>query len=130
MPSYAEMTAWSLDEVRGQLREALPEGWKVERGDDAGHLWLRLLRPEGEGWAVEWDNYHFDERTLLLDAYCWLWLQTQPQPTRLSNWGRRQGELTSRGVTRRVLSSLPDPEDLDPDEILSVYDEAARKKRR
>lgn len=126
MPDYADIAAWSVDELRQQLQETLPKGWRIEQGDHGGQLWLRLLQPNGE---AAWDNIHFDARTLLLDAYCWLGLREQPRPTpETSVWGRRRRELTTRDVTRRALS-IPDPEDLDPNEVRLVYEEAAKKRR-
>ena len=130
MPSIQEVTAWSLDEIQEELQKALPKEWKTERGEDEGHLWIRILRPEGDGWVLEWDNFHFDEKVLLLDAFYWLWFRTQPRPAEgTSVWSRRRGELNQRTVTQRVLASVPDPEDLDPLEVQAVYDEAAKKRR-
>jgi len=130
MPDYTEITAWSTEELREQIRKALPSGWRIQQGDDDGHLWFRFLQPKGDDWAVIWDNYHFDEKTLLLDAYCWLWLRDQPKLTpEESVWAPRRGELTQKGVTRRA-TAVPDPEDLDPVEVWAVYEDAARNKRR
>jgi hypothetical protein len=127
MLNYAEVTAWSLEEVRQSLQQSLPDGWKLEQGSTEGYLWVRLLQSDG---SEAWNTIHLDERNLLLAAYCWLLLRGQPVPTPdVSAWGSRRGELTMRGVTRRALN-LPDPEDLDPDEIRAVYEEAARDKRR
>lgn len=124
MPDYVEMTAWSLEETRFHLQNVLPKGWKFEQGVDEEYLWARVLQDDG---VVVWDNIHLDERTLLLDAYCWLHFRSQPKLDRSSVWAERRVELTRRGVTQRVMS-VPDPEDLDPEEIRSVY-EQARKKR-
>lgn len=129
MPDYAEITAWSLEEARAQANGALPEGWEIRTGQDEGHLWIQVVRPDEKvEWVVEWDSFHFDERTLYLNAFCWLWFREQPRPSR-SVWAPRRGELTRKNVTQRILSSVADPEDLDPAEVRTVYEEARKKGR-
>jgi hypothetical protein len=126
MLDYDNLASWSVEELRQQLTQILPRGWTFEQGNAEGTLWIRLLDPQGK---VIWDTLHLDERTLLLDAYCWFGLRDQPRPTpETSVWGRRRGELTQRGVTQQVLS-VPDPEDLDPKEVRLVYESAIRKRR-
>ncbi len=125
MPEYVEMTAWSLDEVRAHLRRVLPSGWKFEQGEAEEFLWAQIL--DENGGAI-WDHVHMDERLLLLDAFCWLYFRPQPKPEN-SVWSERRAELTRRGVMQKVLESVPDPEDLNPEEVRSVYG-LDRKKRR
>jgi hypothetical protein len=130
MPDFTEISAWSLEEVQAHIDEILPKGWRLEPGEHNGHLWLNVMRPDDEvGWVVEWDSSHFDERALYLNVYGWLLLRKQPPQPRVSPWTPRRGELTQKDITRRVLASAPDPEDLDPKEVLSVYEEARKKRR-
>lgn len=124
MFDYIEVTAWSVEEVRSHLNEAIPEGWKFEQGANEEYLWARILREDG---VVVWDLIHLDERTLLLGAYCWLSLRSEPKTRSNSIWSERRKELTRRGVTQRVVS-VPDPEDLDPEEIRSVYELTGQKR--
>jgi len=119
MPSYVEITTWSLEEIRAEVVAAIPEGWCIEQGknDGDGYFWICLLR----SGVIEWENFQFDERVLLLDAFCWLWLRKQPQPMPgTSVWGRRRGELSQKFVTQRALA-IPDPDDLNPVEVQAVY---------
>lgn len=75
------------------------------------------------GTELVWDNLGFDRKILLLDAYGWLWTRDQP-PSTSPIWAVRSKEIARGDVARRATSHLPipDPEDLDPTEVASVYD--------
>jgi hypothetical protein len=126
-----EVTTWSPDEIRAAIRDLLPKGWAFEEKPfTEGSRRIRLLRPGEKELEVEWSEYHIDARLLLLGAYGHLWLR-QHQPHRDSPWVRRNNP-TREAVTRRVNTSgrshIPDPADVDPDEVEAVYEEARRKK--
>lgn len=126
MVEYAEVTTWSLEDLRERVPEALPEGWKLEQGEDCGHLWFRFWQPRGDGYIVAWESYHLDERTLLLDAYCWLWLRGRsPEDPR---WVRQHGEFSQRVGSVSFSDRSPEPfEDLDTEYVRSVYDQARKR---
>jgi len=120
-----EMTAWSIDEIVAAIYTLVPREWYFDRWDDDHGLHARVVANEtGE---VMWDDTHADERLLLFNAYGWLWARNQPKLAPDDPWNRRR-ELTSAAVSRMAMR-IPDPEDLQPDEIRSVY-EQHRKPRR
>lgn len=121
MLSLEDMAAWTLDEIRAHIRRFLPEGHTFHFGQDDGWK-ARLESPDGE---ILWERTGLDERVLLLDAFGWLWVRRQGAPSVDSPWGRRKGP--EQKLVEQPPVQIPDPEDLDPAEVMSVY-EAARKK--
>jgi len=117
MPTLEEMTSWSLDEIRLHIQRHLPADHQffVEEGDFGWKV--RFEAPDG---AQLWEQVGFDERVVLLDAFGWLWLRKSPtEQAPGSPWVRRP-DLRQEHVVRPPTTE-PDPEDLDPDEVLAVY---------
>jgi hypothetical protein len=121
MATLAEMTAWSLEEARAEIEHALPQGWVFSLSRVG--LFRAVIR-DAAG-VVQWSDDGYDERLLLLAAYGWLWSRDQEAPT-AGPWVPRREELTSRSVRNQALN-LPDPEDIDPDELAAMYAVAPSK---
>lgn len=128
MLSVEEMSAWSLDEIQGEIRRLLPKDHQFRAGWDPEVLcWHTCFERFGEepDPVVVWEDWNSDERVSLLNAFGQLWAKQQPQLPPDSPWHRRQ-ELTAEHVRQKALE-LADPEDLDPDEIKSVYESVRGK---
>jgi hypothetical protein len=131
MPTLEEMTAWSLEEIRGEVKRLLTKGWSFSIvWDQEEQIWFAQIErdpgeDEGPDPVVVWSGFGPDEKILLFNVYGWLWLKIQPKPQGASPWVRKR-ELTTVGVTRKALG-IPDPEDVDPEEVLSVYKSVRNK---
>ena len=120
MPTFEEMSAWGLEDIESAIHHDLPKGCTFQRGyneDVAG--WASISDAEGK---IVWETDNVpDERILLLNVYGWL-LSRQTK-ARHPAWVRRF-ETTPRPVIGPLSLpgvSIPDPEDLDPTEVGSVY---------
>lgn len=107
--SLEELTAWSLEELTAEVKARLPEGQELILGPN--RVAIKGLD------SILWEESGLDVRVLLYSAYAFL--TGLPDPSDASPWVRRQ----PRNVVRRPLpdQSIPDPGDLDPEEIESVY---------
>ena len=141
MATLEEMTAWSLDEIEAEIVAALPPGLHFELKPDESGFWsvsFWRVSDTTKDKQVVWDDVGPDQRIMLFNAYGWLWLRQQPKPPEHSPWQPDRLEITSRvakSMSRRILieggvgrgpSRGSDPEDLDPLEVLAVY-ELSRK---
>jgi len=121
------MTAWDSLDIQMELKKLLPEGWAFEHLYGADCFWRALVvdLTDKEKPLVRWEGDNLDERMLLFDAYGWLWMRKYPPEKRQrSPWRPRRSELTKEAVTQQVSTGQkvpPDPEDLDPKEVASIY---------
>ena len=124
MPTLEEMTAWSAEEIEGAIRCSLPAGFYFECGLDqeAGAWFARFWRPSESQRTVLYQDWGIDQRLTYFNAYGWLWAQKQPKPPAHSLWARRR-EVTRETVQQRAFRGVrvPDPPDLDPEQIEAVY---------
>ena len=118
--SLDEIVLYTDVEIETHIRQLLRPGEFFTLGRD--ETWfVSEITLRGETSSLLWDHLGFDRRLLLLDAYGWLWARVQPAST--STIWVRQREITRDDVARRAASSTtPDPEDLDPEEVRSVYE--------
>jgi len=114
--SLEETRTWTADDVCDRIRSVLPPGWQLERALKDG--WHSLLVRDAEG-VQQWFGEHPDPKLVGLDALGWLKLRGY----RVKNpaWKPREQEVPHYQPQGVVLSSQPDPADLDPDEINAVY---------
>lgn len=117
MPTLDEVALASDAEVETFIRQLL-------RPEETFRITLEETIYQGRvffGEEVLWERPSYDKRTLLLDIYGYLWKRTEPAVSPL--WQRRR-ELTREDVGQRARSvRIRDPEDLDPSEIRSVYED-------
>ena len=110
----AEMSSWDTDEVRSAVVAAMPPGWVFQF---TARCPFRAVMSCGD--QVYWEGFNYEERLILLDAYGYLALRLTSAPT-IGPWASRRAELTSSSVQKQVLD-LPDPGDLDPQELAAAF---------
>lgn len=126
-----EMQQWSEDRLKAEIQALLPDDlilsytwveadryWKVE------YLRVSEGAEEGEGTPI-WTSGHFDRHQALFDAFGYLWSQKN-QPSVV--WQGPSQRPTIASVTQHISEKYADPEDLDPEEIASVYGRSTKPK--
>lgn len=120
-PDIQEVLLLSEADLDVRVRRLLRPGERLSVDFEDGCWAASIMIGEGESTKFVWDSVAFEKRLLLLDAYGWCWSreQTASAPP---VWTRRR-EVTAAGVGRRASRGepFPDPEDLDPREVASVY---------
>ena len=123
MPTVEEMTAWTCEEIETAIRVALPPGIQFDCGYDreAGTWFVCFWRqqPDGKKYIL-FQDWGFEQRITYFNGYGWVWARQQPKPPVHSPWQPRRQEVAPPRVHPQV-STAPDPEDLNPDEIQAVY---------
>jgi hypothetical protein len=118
-----DKTLWTESRLQDEVSQLLPSGCSLVTVMEDSTWVLRLVQEvlvsgnlrENVLWEVE----HFDKRQALFEAYGRLWLGPHPSS---GTWSPTKPRPTPETVTRFVVSPEPDPEDLDPSEIASVYE--------
>lgn len=114
-----EMTAWSLEELSSEIIRRTPKGLAFVRDRSDGWFTASFIDADAN---VVWQGYHADLRFLLFDVLGWLILRgTKP---RNPVWTPRTHEVDISQRLHRAASPtpvVPDPLDLDPEELISVY---------
>lgn len=121
MHTLEEMTTWTVEDVDAAIKQGLTEGLFFDRGFDpqAGTWFARFWRLQDGQKRTLYEDWGFEQRITYLNAYGWLWAQKQPVPSAHSPW-RPRGDVTVAQVQRKA-RNIPDPADLDPKEVQSVY---------
>lgn len=111
---------WSNPEIMSETQKLMPEGTVFTcMFDEEGSVFVaQAVESNGE---VLWGTFNPDERLALLAAFGHFWRKTQKRPPPGDHWGPRRQEMIHQYITKRV-ERAPDPEDLDPDEVASVYE--------
>jgi len=124
MPTIEEMTAWSSDDIVAAISVSLPPGVQFDYGydRDAGTWFIRFWQVKDSKKEVLYEDWGWEQRITYLNGYGWVWARQRPPPPSISPWKPRQREVTPQAVQRRAHARVPDPEDLDPNEIKAVYD--------
>lgn len=123
MESPDQLLSWTDEEVAREIRRQLPASatfvceWR-------GGTWTARLESDG---AVTFTIEHIDHRMALYAVYGHLWLRDHRPPPQGSLWDASTPRPTTASVTRYVQSSFPDPEDLDPAQVASVYGLSPKK---
>lgn len=129
MFTLAEMTAWSNDDISTHIQVLMAKDLSFRHGYDQGErMWYVRFECFDEGakkQVVVWSDYGADQRMVLFNAFGWVWARQQPEPDKHSPWARRRHqdlrEVISTGGAQRP-GRVPDPADLDPTEVASVYE--------
>lgn len=127
MISIQEMTAWTARDIEQAIHAARPPTWRFKLEVEQGVYAATFTDAEGN---VIWTLEGFDERLTLFDAYGWL--QRRQLPRTNPVWIRKRGERYRPQVGPTSLSGVrvPDPGDLDPDEISAVVYEQHLSRRK
>jgi hypothetical protein len=115
--NWLEMSAWSNADIERALMKLVPEGCTFGHGFDPMQGWRGQIKtPEGNAlWQQE---RGLDERVILFSAYGWL--RFQGHTPRNPAWALRKDSATRQALGRMGLPGvdIPDPLDLNRDEIL------------
>ena len=104
----------------------LPPSWKLTLRVDQSGFWVVRFEELKEGEVeVVWEAFEVNERRALFEAYGYLWKKQRPLREFDSTWVRRRPMLSPPQSS--VSDSSPDPEDIDPEEIESVYSSLGKK---
>lgn len=127
MLSLEEMASWDVQDVRAAIASDLPEGWKFIPEVVNGWYFAKYFDDVGR---VVWEDQSADQRLLFFNAYGWLHLRNHKP--RIPAWKLRTSEVSPATVAGRASHPqivVPDPEDLDPDEVRSVYADPHSRRR-
>jgi len=115
-----EASTWTTKDVLVQIKAYLPSGWGFEYTHDLPSGWYSAYLRDGEPDSPKpWSGEHLDPKILFLDALGWL--AVRGQKVKHPVWSRK-GEVPLYHPTPiPVVSTAPDPADLDPDEVEAVY---------
>jgi len=107
----------TLEEIEAYINRIKPTNWvftySFEYGFEKGWWSASLIDSENQ---VQWSDFHLDPKLLFLNALGWL--QVRDHRTTLPAWEPRDREVSLyRPPVRDV---VPDPPDLDPDEVASL----------
>ena len=119
MPSLEEMTSWSFLEVVEEAERLLPQGWTLlAEASSEGYYEVSVNRMSDDGPVTEFYETHVDRRLAALNIYGAL-LSRKALGSPGPNWTPK-AQLTRRLVSLKS-AGIPEPEDLDPLEVESVY---------
>lgn len=122
-----ELALLPVDDAEDAIQAQMPEGFDLTIELTPPQWSAALYSPDRQ---VLWQDTHPDKRILLFDFYGWFLRHTGARP-RHPAW-HRSGEVVVAprhgAKAHQAHISLPDPEDLEPSEILSVYGIQPRKK--
>lgn len=110
---------WDDERTKAEIAALLPDDWEFLFGWDNEGYWKAAF-VDGGGTIV-WDDAVPAANILLRNAYAWLALRSSPRRQGPA-WVRRR-ELTLAQVNADALrkARVPDPPDVDPQEVEAVY---------
>ena len=115
MFTLTEAAAWSVDETLLKVMEDMPVGWRFHDRTVGNTFYAWVTDDSG---AQVWSGEQQDRKLLLLD--CLGWLRIRGHQTSNPMWRARASEVPLHRPSIAP-SPVPDPPDLDPDEISAVY---------
>lgn len=121
--TFQEIAHWTVDDVNAQILTLLPKGWTFALQTEPDH-WRAAYKADGD--AEVWAETHFELRLLLLSAFAWLW--QRHNPSRVHPAWRPTAPPPLVAIRGGGAHSIPDPEDLNPEHIRSVYAAHAHKR--
>lgn len=116
MFSLEETTTWTAEDVLVRIRLSIPTTWKLNWSFDGGWYHASLLDSEG---GTQWSGEHPDQKFLFLDILGWL--TVRDHKVKHPAWKPREQEVPLYRPPVPSTSGIPDPPDLDPDEVDVVY---------
>jgi len=110
-----EATAWIVDEVLDKLRTSLPSTWDFSYRVE--EEWYQAVLMDGEG-VLQWSGSSPDPKLLFLDALGWILMRKHVVKNPV--WKPREQEVPLYNSSTDAKDVIPDPLDLDPDEIETI----------
>lgn len=112
-----EMLTWTTDEAHVKVLGVTPPGQTFHIENDRG-LWFAWFQSNKD--TTVWKSEpSADPRVALFEAYVWVHIGKQ-EPTD-PRWIRGKSDPNKVGPSMGGGSSIPDPEDLDPEEVGNLY---------
>lgn len=123
-----DVASWTEERIQEELGTQLPVGWHctLTKNPETLVWWVTVF----EGVVKHWEGDAAAPNTALLNALGWAMVRLA-KPSESGPWTPRRNEITKdrlHDLAYRVSSPDPEPEDVDPDEVASVY--AQRQNRR
>ena len=115
MFTLTEAAAWSEAETLMKVMESLPVGWRIQEKVAGNSFSASVTDPSG---AQVWSGEQQDRKLLFLD--CLGWLRVKDHRAKNPMWRARDNEVPLYRPSVSP-SPVPDPPDLDPNEVASVY---------
>jgi hypothetical protein len=114
---------WTIEETEAKILAVLPDGYTFDCVLDEQYDQFVACIRDMEGQNI-WSEFSTVKSLLLLTAYSKAYFLRYPAKRPSPVWSRARA---SRGnspifINTEVGKNAEDPEDLNPDEILSVYD--------
>lgn len=117
-----DISSWTEADVLEKLHSLLPEDCALEVVD-TGSMWegslVEQLSEGPEDFRIVWVVEDFDKRSVLFRALEKLLPQPELPPG--DPWSPSKPRPTQASVSQFVAEKYADPEDVDPDEVASVY---------
>jgi hypothetical protein len=121
VPSAAEISSWSPEQIRAEITRLLPADCTFTESVLDG--WAHGAFNDKAG-AILWEGSEPDRRILLLSAYGWIW--TRGRTPKHPAWKLRKPGGAMQ--TPKQGPEIPDPPDLDPVEInKAVYEKQSKR---
>lgn len=120
MLALEELFMLSTEELESTVLRSVPEGFSLMLDLKDGWFSASLLDAKGNVW---WERSSPDPRIPLYDAVGYFLHLRGSQP-RHPAWQRRGEVIVPSSVGNKAHQAhtpIPDPEDLDPQELLAVY---------
>lgn len=120
LPSLDDLVFLPTDEAEAAIRASLPSGLSLHFSLEDQQWQIAVV--DGSGEAI-WRGSNTDRRVLLFDAYGYI-LQAAGLKSRHPVWQRRgEVQIPARYGVKSYQGdiTIPDPDDLKPDELLEIY---------
>ena len=121
LPPIEDLARATLEEIQSAIRLSLKPGWQLSMEFLPIGMWAGTLQDADANGL--WYEEHVDQRILLFNLYGWLRQAEGPRPSH-PLWRRRSEVQIPSQFGRKAYqgdTNIPDPEDLDPAEVASVY---------
>ena len=134
MPNIEDVTTWTDGYLAQQIQELLGEGKRLDctPGEVAYEVRVLVLpQPESEedpplDPEVIWSDTALTERDALFKAYHRFWRPGKTDGV----WSLRNDRPSLKAVAQKLSEKYADPEDVDPEEVASVYAQTTNPERK
>ena len=125
MPDTKDLTTWTEDYLLQQIQNLIPKGHRLQC-DPGEHAWEVSVVEDIAGEEEEdapslkthWQDHDTTYRNALFKAYHRYWA---PPLQAGDPWSLKANRPTLKAVAHSLSKKYADPEDLDPEEVASVY---------
>lgn len=116
MPEY-DLHKWTDEDLEAEILRLLPQEQTLSCLQKGSALWeASFIGPDED---ILWHDEDFSRRGVLFKAYHQVW--EPPSAQQEEAWAPLRERPTLKAVAQHLSEQFADPEDLDPEAILSVY---------